>query len=240
MRGNQSMKILVINPNSSASMTDHLREVLNRIKRSDTELTVVSVPSAPQTIESAFDEALAIPPTLDCVKRANEEGYEAIVLACFSDPGLAAAKEVSKIPVIGIAESTLHVASMLGAKFSILTTRKERIASKREYVFLKGLEHFLASVRSLDLSVAEADSDTQKTKRRIFEETEKAISDDGAEVIILGCAGMAGYNAEIESKLQVRILDPAAVALKVAEAMVDLGITHSKLGLFSNPPPRPV
>jgi allantoin racemase len=232
------MRILVINPNSSENMTDHLREVLNRIKRSDTELEVVSIPSAPQTIESAYDEALAIPPTLDRVKRANEEGYEAIILACFSDPGLTAAKEISKIPVIGIAEATLHMASMLGAKFSILTTRKERIASKREYVFLKGLEHFLASVRSLDLSVDETDSDSQKTKMRIFEETEKAISNDGAEVIILGCAGMAGYNAEIESKLKVRVLDPAGVALKVAEAMVDLGIMHSKLGLFCTPPSK--
>ncbi len=234
------MKILVINPNSSVSMTDHLRKELNRVKRSDTELTVVSVPTAPLTIESAYDEARAIPPTLDCVKKANEEGYDAIILACFSDPGLVAAKEISRIPVIGIAESTFHMASMLGARFSILTTRKERIASKREHVFLSGLEHFLASVRSLDLSVAETDSEPQKTKMRIFEETQKAIIDDGAEVIILGCAGMAGYSAEIESKLPVRVLDPAAVALKVAEAMVDLGITHSKVGLFSTPPPRTI
>ncbi len=125
------MKIMVINPNTSESMTNHLREELNRIKRSDTELTVVCPDKGPETIESAYDEAYAIPPTLELVKKANREGYDAVILACFSDPGLEAAKEISEIPVIGIEESTLHVAAMLGARFSVMTPRK-RTHSLRE------------------------------------------------------------------------------------------------------------
>jgi len=232
------MKIMVINPNTSESMTNHIREELSRIKRPDTELTVLCPEKGPETIESAYDEAHAIPPTLELVKKANQEGYDAVILACFSDPGLEAAKEVSEIPVIGIEESTLHMAAMLGARFSIMTPRKQRIPVREEHVHMRGMNHFLASVRSLDLSVAETDADPKKTKKRVLEVAKAAVEEDGAEVIILGCAGMAGYAPELESKLGVKVLDPTAVALKVAEAMVDLGLKHSKLGLFAPPPKK--
>ena len=232
------MKIFVINPNTSQTMTDHIRVALEAVKRSDTELTVTCPDRGPETIESAYDEAFAIPPTLGLVKKANEEGYDAVILACFSDPGLEAAREVSVIPVIGIEESTLHMAAMLGAKFSIMTPRKQRIPSKCEHVHIRGLSHFLASVRSLDLSVAETDSDPAKTKQRLMDVSKIAVEKDGAEVIIMGCAGMAGYAQEIEETLSVKVLDPAAVALKTAEAMADLGLTHSKAGLFAAPPEK--
>jgi len=230
------MKIMVINPNTSERMTNHLREELERIKRADTELSVLCPDQGPETIESAYEEAHAIPPTLELVKKANREGYDAVILACFSDPGLEAAREISEIPVLGIEESTLHVASMLGARFSIMTPRRERIAFRKEHVHTRGMDHFLASVRSLDLSVAETDADPEKTKKRILEVAKAATEEDGAEVIILGCAGMAGYARELESRLGIKVLDPSAVALKVAEAMVDLGLRHSKTGLFATPP----
>jgi allantoin racemase len=232
------MRIMIINPNTSISMTDHIREELIPLKRSDTELTVTCPDKGPETIESAYDEAYATPPTLALVKEANAEGYDAVVIACFSDPGLHAAREISSIPVVGIEESSLHMAAMLGAKFSIMTPRKTRIPAKQEEVHIRGMNHFLASVRSLDLSVAETDADPEKTKQRIFEVAAKAVEEDGAEVIILGCAGMAGYAPELEEKLGVKIIDPTAVALKIAEAMVDLGLTHSKTGLYATPPEK--
>jgi allantoin racemase len=232
------MKILVINPNTSISMTDHIREALEAIKRPDTELIVTCPDKGPETIESAYDEAHAIPPTLELVKRAERDGVDAVILACFSDPGLEAAREVAAIPVIGIEEATLHMAAMLGAKFSIMTPRKRRIATKREHVHIRGLTHFLASVRSLDLTVAETEADPGKTKQRLLEVAGSAVDEDGAEVIIMGCAGMAGYAEEIEQSLGVKVLDPAAVALKTAEAMVDLGLAHSKLGLYATPPAK--
>jgi len=232
------MRIFVINPNTSQSMTNHIRQALLAIKRADTELEVICPDKGPETIESAYDEAFAIPPTLDLVKKANAEGYDAIILACFSDPGLEAAKEISIIPVLGIEESSLHMAAMLGARLTIVTPRRERVPSKREHVHLRGLGHFLASVRSLDLSVAETDADPEKTKERIFEVAIQAVETDGAEVIILGCGGMAGYAAEMEEKLNIKVIDPTAVALKMAEAMVDLGLVHSKVGMFSAPPKK--
>jgi allantoin racemase len=232
------MKIMVINPNTSIRMTDHIRKELSPIKRSDTALDVVCPDTGPETIESAYDEAYAVPPTLELVKRANQEGYDAVILACFSDPGLYAAREISTIPIIGIEESSFHVAAMLGARFSIMTPRKARIPAKREEVHIRGLDDYLASVRSLDLSVAETDSDPEKTKQRVLEEATLAVHDDGAEVIILGCAGMAGYAPDIEADLNIKVIDPTAVALKITEAIVDLGLTHSKIGLYATPPEK--
>jgi allantoin racemase len=218
-------------------MTDHLRQELERIKGPDTELTVVCAERGAETIESAYDEAYAIPPTLELVKKANQQDYHAVIIACFSDPGLEAAKEISNIPVIGIEESSLHMAAMLGAKFSVITPRRQRIPSKQEHVHMRGLDYFLASVRSLDLSVAETDAEPEKTKKRVLEVAKQAV-EDGAEVVLLGCAGMAGYAPEIERKLQVKVVDPTAVALKIAEAMVDLELVHSKRGLFATPPEK--
>jgi len=232
------MKIMVINPNTSETMTSHISRELKRVKRADTELTVVCPDKGPETIESAYDEAHAIPPTLELVQRANREGYHAVILACFSDPGLEAAKEISEIPVIGIEESTLHMAAMLGAKFTIITPRRQRIPIRKEHVYRRGMEHFLASVRSLDLTVAETDADPEKTKKRVLDVARIAVKEDEAEVIILGCAGMAGYAPELETKLGVKVLDPTSVALKMAEAMADLGLKHSKLGLFAQPPKK--
>jgi allantoin racemase len=232
------MKILVINPNTSIPMTNQIRAALETIKRSDTELTVTCPQKGPETIESAYDEAYAIPPTLELVKKADRDGFDAVILACFSDPGLDAAKEVAGIPIVGIEEATLHMAAMLGAKFTIMTPRRQRIPSKIEHVHLRGLSHFLASVRSLDLTVAETESDPGKTKQRLIEVSQTAVEEDGAEIIIMGCAGMSGYAQEIEQTLNIKVLDPSAVALKIAEAMVDLGLSHSKVGLFAKPPEK--
>jgi len=232
------MKITVINPNTSQSMTDHLDRELKKIKRDDTELEVTCPDRGPITIESAYDEAYAIPPTLELVKKANDEGQDTVILACFSDPGLEAAKEISEIPVVGIEESTLHVAAMLGNKFTILTTLKERIAAKTNDVKRFGLESSLASVRALEMTVAETDEYPEKAQERIFEVARIAIEEDGAETFALGCAGMAGYAKPVEEKLGAVVLDPSSVALKIAEAIVDGDLTQSKVGLFATPPEK--
>jgi allantoin racemase len=229
---------MVINPNTSTSMTEHLRQELEKIKRADTELTVTCPTVGPVTIESAYDEAMAVPPTLELVRRANREGYDGVILACFSDPGIHAAKEISDIPVVGIQEASLHVAAMLGYKFSILTPLARRIPHKHEEVRRYRLEDSLASVRALGMTVAETDADPRRTKQRILEVAARAAEEDGAEVMILGCAGMAGYAAEVERELGVVVLDPSAVALKLCEALIDAGLRHSKRALFARPPEK--
>ncbi len=176
---------------------------------------------------------------LELVEEANEDS-DAVILACFSDPGLEAAKEISEIPVIGIEESSMHLASMLGNKFSILTTLKERIPAKEREVERFGMESSFASVRALEMTVAETDEKPEKTKERITEVAKKAMEEDGAEVFLLGCAGMAGYGEPIEKELGAVVLDPSSVALKVAEALVDGGYSQSKVGFFAFPPEKEI
>jgi allantoin racemase len=234
------MRIFVINPNTSESVTDHIRRELERIKRPDTELTVVNPEHGPVSIESAYDEALAGPPTLELVRQANQQGYDAIILACFSDPALEAAKEISDIPVIGIEEATLHVAAMLGHKFSIMTSLARRVPTRDVHVRLRGLESAFASAPAIDMPVLEMDANPAKAKARIMDLARAAVKNDGAEVIVLGCAGLSGYAADIERELGAVVLDPTAVALKIAEALTDLGLRHSKAGLFSTPPVKTI
>jgi allantoin racemase len=234
------MRIFVINPNTSESVTAHVRHELEKIKRPDTELTVVNPEHGPVSIESVYDEALATPPTLELVRQANQEGYDAIVLACFSDPGLDAAKEISEIPVIGIEEATLHVAAMLGHKFSITTTGRNRVPTREIHVRLRNVETAYASALVMDMSVLEMDAQPEKAKARILALAREAIKAQGAEVIILGCAGLAGYAKDIERELGVVVLDPSSVGLKIAEAIVDLGLSHSKVGRFAQPPAKEI
>jgi allantoin racemase len=230
------MRILVINPNSSQEMTESIAQFLGVVRRPDTELSVLSIHDAPASIQSARDVALAVPPMLKQVEQASQDGVDAIIIACFSDPGLEAAKEVSSTLVLGIEETSIHLASLLGHKYTILTPLPARIASKEQDVRRFKADPGCASVRALGMTVRETESDPRRTKQRVLDVARTAMEQDGAEVMILGCAGMTGYAEEIERELGIVVLDPVSVTLKVAEALVDLGIRHCKHGLFAFPP----
>lgn len=235
-----TLRIFVINPNSSRAVTDHIRRELEKVKRPDTELTVVSPGQGPASIESQMDRELAKPHVLELVRKANDEGYDAAIIACFSDPGLDAAREISSIPVIGIEESTLHIASMLGHRFSPVTALPKHIPTRDLHARMGGFEHAYASTLVTEMSVLDMEAYPTRTKQRILAEARRAVAEDGAEVIVLGCAGLSGYAGDIERELGVVVLDPTAVALKVAEAFADLGLRHSKIGRFATPPTKEI
>ena len=232
------MRILIINPNTSESMTDKIRTVAEAAKRDDCEVIVVCLTRGPFTIESSYDEAYAIAPTIDLVKQANDEGYDAIILACFCDVGVEAAKEISCIPVLGLEEATLSVALLLGSKFGIMTEKRPRVAMKERHVRRHGLLDRMASIRPLELSVAELDSDPEETKAAGLALAKRMVEEDGAEVIIMGCAAMAGYGNDLERELGVPVLDPLKVTLKITEALVEMGVSHSRVGLYAPPAPK--
>lgn len=232
------MRVFVINPNTSSSMTEHIRRELERIKRPETEIEVVNPEHGPVSIESNFDEVMAGPPILELVQKANREEYDAIIIACFSDPALDAAREISSIPVIGIEEATLHVAAILGHRFSITTALSNRVPTRDLHVRLRGLESAFASTLVMNMPVLEMDAEPEKAKQRILQVARQAVADDGAEVIILGCAGLAGYAGDVERELGVVVLDPTSVAFKFTEMLVDLGLCHSKVRRFAAPPEK--
>ncbi|MEM3484633.1 MAG: aspartate/glutamate racemase family protein [Candidatus Methanomethyliaceae archaeon] len=222
------MRILVINPNSSKRMTELIEQRLVKIKHPNTECVVVRNEDAPEGVESDVDIARVVPGVLRWVQQANGEGYDAIIIACFSDPGLTAAREISRCLVLGIEETSLHIACILGQKFTVLTPLPQRRLKKEHEVRCLGLAERLASVRALGISVAETGSDPERTRGRLLEVGRQAVMEDGAEVLILGCAGMVGYADLLEKELGVTVIDPTSVTFKVAEVMVELGLRHSK------------
>jgi allantoin racemase len=229
------VKILVINPNISESITAQLWRELEKVKRSDTELAVTNPSEGPTYIRTAYDDAMTAPNVVKLVRQANEDGYDAVIIAGFSDPAIVAAKEVSQIPVLGMAEVSLHVAALLGHKFCIMTTTKIRAPAKEMYVRQLGMEKLLASVRPLNMEGLDSVAKPDECKTAILELGRRAIEEDGAETLILGSAGMVGYADDLTGQLGIPVIDPPIVTLKVAEAMVDLGLTHSKIGIFSYP-----
>jgi allantoin racemase len=220
------IKILVVNPNTSGSMTDRLRRELEAVKGPATGLTVVNPAEGPPAIENAADEACAIPPMLALI-REYAPHHDAVVIACFSDPGLEEARALVPIPVVGIEESSLHLAAMLG-RFTILTSRAARVPAKIDHVADLGLSTRLASVRPLGMGVLEMDADPERARARILEVGGAAVREDGAEVIVLGCAGLAGHASALGPALGVTVIDPSPVALLTAELLVRLGLVHGR------------
>jgi len=230
------MRILVINPNASVEMSDVVREQLHAVARADVLVDVVNPPGAPPAIESALDEAACVPPMLELVKGAARRGYDAIVIACFSDPGLDAAREATDLPVVGIQDAAMHLAAQLGYRFSVLTTLAHRAPVRERAALLAGLDRRLASCPALDLPVLETVVDRERVLEKIVRVGRRAIEDDGAEVLILGCAGLGDLASRASAELGVPIIDPNAAALKLCEALVDLKLSHSRAGLYRSRP----
>jgi allantoin racemase len=231
------MRILVVNPNTSASMTDRLRHELEMVKGRETELTVTNPADGPAAIESAADEAQAIPPMLALIRGAAPR-HDAVVIACFSDPGLDEARELVSIPVVGIEQSSLHLAAQLGRRFTILTSRSARVPAKLDHVERLGLSGYLASIRPLEMGVLEMDAEPERARDRILEVGIAAVREDAAEVIVLGCAGLAGHASALGHALGVPVIDPSPVALATAEMLVRLHLgSHLASPHFARPAP---
>ncbi len=232
------MNICVVNPNTSREMTRHIEAELLKVKNGDTKLDVVCPAHGPDTLECAVDEAHAVPEMLKLVQGAERDGADAVVIACFSDPGLDAAREAASIPVLGMGEAGIHAAAMLGARFTVITPVRRRIPTRIHQALHLVSSHRLASVRSLDISVARSESDPEGTVKALVRVAGEAVREDGAEVIVLGCAGMAGCTETLEREYGVVVVDPCAAALKFAEIFVRLGLRQSKLGHYAVPPKK--
>lgn len=203
----------------------------------ETQLDTVRIDKGPASIESRYDEVLACPSIVKRVVEAEADGVDAVVINCFGDPGVRASREMVKIPVVGPCESSMLVASSLCNKFSVLTIVNNVIPLIEENAMIYGLSSKVASVRAIDIPVLELHSDREKTVEALCEEGRKAIGEDGAEVLILGCTGMTGMAERIEKELGVFVLDPLPTALKFAETLACLGLTHSKI-TYPMPPEK--
>ncbi len=227
------MRIRIINPTITREWEEATYQAYRAAADPTTELSVVSLDWGTASIECYRDHALVVPDILNKAIQAEREGMDAIIVDCMGDPGVAAARELLRIPVIGPAEASLHLAAMLGHRFSVLTVLSSRIPMTEDQVASYGLKEQLASVRAFDIPVLELENDPEATLHRVIEVSEQAVRQDGAQVIVPGCTGLAGYAPRIQTGLaergcEVPVLDPPSVAIKTAEALVSLGLSHSK------------
>lgn len=228
------MRIKVINPNTNPDMTENISRVANRYTTDDTEIVAVSPERGPVSIESYYDDYLAVPGLLEEIIRDSDE-FDAFVNACWGDPGLDACREVTDKPVVGIAEGSMYVANMLGAMFSVATIIPRAEDFITEAVRKAGLEGKLASVRCTDLTVAETEETRDAAKDALLDASQRAIEEDGAEVICLGCAGMGGLDEPLEDELPVPVIDSVAAGSVLAESLVQLGKQTSKRLTYRTP-----
>ncbi len=236
-------KILWINPVGGTDYNEPIREVLEECKQEDTQIEVTSIAdkTGPRHVEYHFYEDLTLIPTLKKIRDAEKNGFDAAVIGCFYDPGLHTAREVTDDLVVAApAESGMNIAVTLGHKFSIIVGRKKWIPQMENNVITYGYKDRLASFRSVGLGVLEFHEDEDKTAKMITDEARKAIEEDNAEVIILGCTIQFGFYKELQKELGVPVIDSVVAPFKYAEFLAELksrfGWKQSKIGGYESPP----
>jgi len=231
------MRILVVNPNTTESMTATIAAAAHSAAAQGTEVVAVTSKMGPASIEGYYDEALAVPGLLAEIARGEHEGADAAVIACFDDTGLDAARAMASVPVIGICEAALTLAAFVAQRFSVVTTMERSRVPIEALVRRYGMAE-RAGVRAADIPVLSLEDSQSGAERKLRAEIAQAIEVDRAEAIVLGCAGMANLAAEYRRAFRIPVIEGVGAAVKQAEALVALGLSTSKRGAYAAPLPK--
>jgi allantoin racemase len=229
------MRIKLINPNTTVRMTEAMGRCACEVAAPGTEVIAVSPTMGPPSIEGYYDEALATPGLLAEVAAGERDGFDGYVIACFGDPGLYAARELARGPVIGIAEAAMHAASVLAPGFSVVTTLARTCGMAWHLAQRYGMTPFCRNVRATDVAVLELDQPGSAARRIILDECRRALAEDGSDAIVLGCAGMAELCAYLQDTLGAPVVEGVTAAVKWTEALVALRLGTAKRGDFARP-----
>ena len=237
------IRIWAINPNTTESMTVGIGHSARAVAGPGTEVTGVTSAFGPPSIESHYDEAMSVPGLLDAIQRGEQVGVDGYVIACFGDPGLDAARELTAAPVIGIAEAAMQAASHLGRGFSVVTTLARTTGRAADLAQRYGMDRFCLGVHACDLPVLDLETDPM-ARKVVTEACREAVEADGSDAVVLGCAGMADFCRTISDELGVAVVDGVAAATLAVQSLVTMGLKTSTRGEFATPPekvytPRP-
>lgn len=231
-------KILVINPNTSVEMTKDIEDTINKYKDENIEVTVTCPDFGPRSLESFYDYGLAAFGSYKLIENKKNE-YDGVLIACFGDPGLYGMKEYLDCPVVGIAEASIALSTLMGQRFGLLVALDKAVPLMYDMVKQYAMTGRCAAIEPLNISVLDVEKNKAKSVKKLIEVGQKAI-DKGAEVLILGCAGMTGLKEEVEEKLGVPVIDPVEYGYKILELMVKEGYGISKIGLYKTPPEKEI
>jgi allantoin racemase len=227
------MELLLINPNTTAAMTAHMVEAAEAVAAPGTTITGVTVTGSVPFIDGYSDEALAAAAVVRCVA-GHDRSFDAAIVACFGDPGLYAAREVTDAPVVGIAEASFALAMSLGHRFGIVSTIDRATPATLDLLRHYGIESRCAAVEPTGVDVLDLDADPVRAADAIAAAGRRAI-DAGAEALCLGCGAMVGTRAIVEERLGVPVVEAVPAAVRLAESLVSLGLRTSKIRAFARP-----
>jgi len=228
-------KALVINPNTSPEMTADIKATARRVFQPPWQAAVRMAPAGPESLESWTDYHLASV----CILPLLEEypDVDGVVLACFGDPGLYTMKEVFNGPVVGIAEAAMSVALLLGAKFGILAGMGRAVELMDSMVRTYGLEERYAGSVSLEMRVLAFEREREKTLATLTHAS-RELRARGAEVLLLGCAGLTSYVETLQAQVEMPVIDPVEAGCRMLQTLVASGLNTSHVGLYARPAPQ--
>lgn len=232
------MNLLLINPNTSAAMTQGMTQAAQRVAAPGTVVTGRQPSFGPVSIESHFDDVFGAAGVAEQMRLAQGEGFDAVLIACFGDPGLDAARELTTAPVLGIAEAAFHAASFVATGFSVVTTMTRTCVIAERLVQRYGFERTCRGIHGTDIPVLALEHCGEDTVAQIEAAARLALSQDRSGAIVLGCGGMAALCATLQQRLGVPVVDGVSAAVKFAEALVALGLKTDKRGDYAPPLPK--
>jgi allantoin racemase len=232
------MKLLVVNPNISESVSQLIGDEARRAASPGTEITMLTASFGVAYIETRFEAVIGAYAVAELTAE-HWPGHDALIVAAFGDPGVPGLREALDIPVVGLTEAALASACLLGNRFAIVAISRRITAWYRECVEHNGLAGRLASIRSLDQPLRDIGSVQSDHAARLRELCTAVVDEDGADVIILGGAPLAGLARTIAGDIPVPVVDGVSSAVRHAETLVALKPGTARAGSFAPPPAKP-
>ncbi|HLQ84842.1 MAG TPA: aspartate/glutamate racemase family protein [Salinisphaeraceae bacterium] len=230
------MRILVVNVNTTASMTEAIGQQAQAVANPDTEIVPLTPAFGAESVEGNYESYVAAVSVMETI-RAYDGNYDAIIQAGYGEHGREGLQELFAVPIVDITEAAAASAMFLGHKYSVVTTLDRTVPLIEDRLRLAGLFERCASVRSSGLAVLDLEKDPDAAIETIAAQAAQAVEMDRAEVICLGCGGMAGLTQRVIERTGVPIVDGVSAAVKLAEGFVAQGLSTSKIRTYA--PPRP-
>lgn len=228
------MRILIVNVNTTESMTQAIAEQARSVASPGTEIIGLTPRFGAESVEGNFESYLAAIAVMDRVM-SYEGPYDAVIQAGYGEHGREGLQELLEVPVVDITEAAASLAMLLGHKYSVVTTLDRTVPLIEDRLKLAGVYERCASVRASGMSVLELEASPQRAIEAIVAQALEAVNEDKAEVICLGCGGMAGLDQQIRERAGVPVVDGVTAAVALAESLVRLGLTTSKVRTYATP-----
>jgi len=216
------MRILLLNPNTTASMTEKAAASARLVAADDVEIVARNPVRGPASIQGPADGEAALPGLFEEVDKAVQQDLDAIIIACFDDTGLDQVRQMSARPSVGIGEAAFHCAMMLGARFSVVTTLSVSVPVIEDNIARYGLASSCCRVRASEVPVLDLEKPGSAAREKVSAEIGVALREDNCGAIVLGCAGMADLAADLSDTHGVPVIDGVAAAVGMASALVRL------------------